>query len=241
MNRDDGSPRSSGRTRPDLILTAPPSDYIADHEMTSLLVRDACFAASCPNYVTRQWEPAPTLGRIPHLYFVDPLGRARPRRPPGRGRSVLVDVSRVFETKRQMLACHASQRDWLLRQHGIDEYLEMPGALGRPCAARRWASRRPRHSASTAAIPTPPTTSSADCSTSRDRPGPENPSRTVGSTVVGWVERSEAEGGPPRSPGGSRWASLPLDPPYATDHYPPRRSGVIRRSDRPGPRGHGVA
>ena len=34
-----------------------------------------------------------------------------------------VDVSRVFDTKREMLACHASQRNWLLRQHGMDEYL----------------------------------------------------------------------------------------------------------------------
>ena len=70
------------RARPDVILTAPPIDYIADHEMTSLLVRDACFAASCPNYATRQWEPATPLGKIPHLYFVDPLeGRDRDGRP----------------------------------------------------------------------------------------------------------------------------------------------------------------
>jgi N-acetylglucosamine malate deacetylase 1 len=117
------------RTRPDLILTAPPVDYIADHEMTSLLVRDACFGASCPNYVTRQWEPAPPLPKIPHLYFVDPLeGRDREGRPVPA--DFLVDVSRVFETKRRMLACHASQRNWLLRQHGIDEYLEMQARWG---------------------------------------------------------------------------------------------------------------
>ncbi len=117
------------RLAPSIILTAPPSDYIADHEMTSLLVRDACFAASCPNYVTRQWDPALPLGRIPHLYFVQPVeGRDR------EGRAVpvdfCVDVTRVFETKRQMLACHASQRDWLLRQHGIDEYLAMQERWG---------------------------------------------------------------------------------------------------------------
>ena len=32
-----------------------------------------------------------------------------------------------------MLACHASQRDWLLRQHGIDEYLD---------AQARWGAHR---------------------------------------------------------------------------------------------------
>lgn len=111
------------RVAPDLILTAPPADYIADHEMTSLLVRDACFAASCPNYVTRQWSPAAPMTKIPYLYFVDPLlGVDR------EGRPVVpdfhIDVSRVFQTKRSMLACHASQREWLMRQHGIDEYLD---------------------------------------------------------------------------------------------------------------------
>lgn len=120
------------RARPDIILTAPPVDYIADHEMTSLLVRDACFAAPCPNYVTRQWEPAPPLPRIPHLYFVDPLeGCDRD------GNRVAinfhVDITRVFATKREMLACHASQRHWLLKQHGIDEYLE---------SQQRWGSVR---------------------------------------------------------------------------------------------------
>ena len=111
------------RIQPEIILTAPPADYIADHEMTSLLVRDACFAAPCPNYTTRQWEPAAALAKIPHLYFVDPLegvdrdGVAAPV-------DFHVDVSRVFPTKRQMLACHASQRNWLMRQHGIDEYLD---------------------------------------------------------------------------------------------------------------------
>jgi N-acetylglucosamine malate deacetylase 1 len=120
------------RVRPDLILTAPPADYIADHEMTSLLVRDACFAAPCPNYTTRQWEPAPPLPGIPHLYFVDPLeGHDREGRPVAP--DFHVDVSRVFPVKREMLACHASQRNWLIRQHGIDEYLEIQG---------KWSSHR---------------------------------------------------------------------------------------------------
>jgi hypothetical protein len=32
-----------------------------------------------------------------------------------------------------MLACHASQRDWLLKHHGIDHYLE---------AMRHWSSEQ---------------------------------------------------------------------------------------------------
>jgi LmbE family N-acetylglucosaminyl deacetylase len=120
------------RARPELILTAPPVDYIVDHEVTSQLVRDACFATTCPNYSTRQWEPAAPLKRIPHLYFVDPLeGCDREGRPVSP--DFYVDISAVFATKREMLLCHASQRDWLLRQHGIDEYVE---------AQSRWGAHR---------------------------------------------------------------------------------------------------
>jgi len=132
FNDDDSRRRVTEalrRTRPDLILTAPPIDYLCDHEITSLLVRDACFGASCPNYATRQWDPAPPLAKIPHLYFVDSLeGNDREGRP--MPVDFHVDVSRVFEVKRKMLSCHASQREWLLRQHGMDEYLESQAVWG---------------------------------------------------------------------------------------------------------------
>jgi hypothetical protein len=79
----------------------------------------ACFASSAPNYQTDS-DPLP---RIPHLYFMDAVGGAdrdgRPMLP-----DFVVDISTTYQTKWNMLACHASQRDWLLRQHGIDEYLE---------------------------------------------------------------------------------------------------------------------
>src|SRR4051794_6076221 len=111
------------RARPDIVLTAPPVDYLCDHEMTSLLVRDACFAAPIPNYTTRQWDPAPPLAKIPHLYYVDALdGADRDGRPQPAG--FHVDVTGVFAVKREMLACHASQRNWLLKHHGVDEYLD---------------------------------------------------------------------------------------------------------------------
>ena len=120
------------RSRPDLVLTAPPVDYMADHENTSLLVRDALFPASVPNYKTKQWEPAPPLEKIPHLYHVDAIDEGNPE-----GKSVApgfhVDVTDTFAVKRAMLALHASQRNWLRRQHGMDEYLE---------SLDRWSKRR---------------------------------------------------------------------------------------------------
>ena len=109
--------------RPDLVLTASPADYHCDHEAASALVRDACFGASVPNYrVPGSGGAAAHLQSIPHLYFMDSLeGNDRggkPIRP-----DTFIDIEEVFETKRQMLACHESQRDWLRTQHGIDDYL----------------------------------------------------------------------------------------------------------------------
>ena len=103
------------RFRPDLVLTASPRDYHCDHEATSLLVRDACFGASAPNYRTAEGKP---LTAIPHLYFVDAVGEER-QRP-----EIVVDVTDQMSIKRALLECHASQRAWLKRQHGIDDYIE---------------------------------------------------------------------------------------------------------------------
>lgn len=119
--------------RPDVILTASPDDYHCDHETTSQLVRDACFAAPIPNYVTA--GNAAPLPAIPHLYYLDPIelvGRS--------GKPVLpdftIDVSTTFETKKLMLAKHETQRDWLRQQHRIDDYLVKMEQWTRACGAR---------------------------------------------------------------------------------------------------------
>lgn len=111
------------RTRPDIVLTASPSDYHCDHEATSNLVRDACFAAPAENYRTEAIDPAPATTAIPHLYFADPAeGCDRS------GATVMpdfvVDVASTLAVKRDMLAAHASQRLWLKQHHGMDDYLE---------------------------------------------------------------------------------------------------------------------
>lgn len=120
------------RARPDIVITAPPVDYMSDHEATSRLVRDACFNASVPNYYTEEWDPAPLLPKMPALYYVDPIegvdwfGNPVPY-------DFIVDTSETFDLKLEMLACHDSQRAWLRQQHGIDEYLE---------SCKRWSATR---------------------------------------------------------------------------------------------------
>jgi len=112
---------------PDMVLTASPADYHPDHEAVSVLVRDACFAASVPNYRTGDAGP---LSGIPHLYFMDPIGgrdRQGVRIVPDFG----VDIQRVFETKAAMLAAHESQVGWVARQHGIPDQLQSMEAWSR--------------------------------------------------------------------------------------------------------------
>ena len=120
---DDGSRRRVTElirwARPDLVITSAPVDYHPDHEATSILVRDACFAASAPNYRT---GPSAPLEAIPHLYFMDSIG-GRDRE----GQKIVADfgadIEGVFSTKQQMLSAHVSQAEWVARQHGIADHL----------------------------------------------------------------------------------------------------------------------
>ena len=60
------------RIDPDIVFTTPPVDYMYDHEITSKLVRDACFNAAVRNYST-EGLAAPS-GKIPHLFYSDTIG-----------------------------------------------------------------------------------------------------------------------------------------------------------------------
>ena len=120
------------RVRPDLVLTHSPSCYMIDHEETSRLTRASCFAGPVPHAVVVEEDQARPLDSIPSLYYIDAiegidlLGNAVPF-------SFAVDTTSVFDTKLEMLVCHASQREWLRRHHGMDEYLE---------TARKWSQQR---------------------------------------------------------------------------------------------------
>jgi N-acetylglucosamine malate deacetylase 1 len=108
--------------RPRLVLTHSPADYMLDHEMTSTVVRAAVFAAGVPNFLADQALP-PSLEGIPHLYYCDPIegkdALGRPVEP-----DFSVDISGVIDAKAEMLAAHASQREWLLKHHGMDQYVQ---------------------------------------------------------------------------------------------------------------------
>jgi LmbE family N-acetylglucosaminyl deacetylase len=104
--------------KPDLVITHSPVDYMSDHEVTSSLVRMACFTAGIKNIETE----SPPFYSIPYLYYMDALdgkdyfgSEIKP--------TTLVDISNVMNIKEKMLAAHDSQRSWLMEHHGMDEYI----------------------------------------------------------------------------------------------------------------------
>jgi LmbE family N-acetylglucosaminyl deacetylase len=119
----------------DLLITAAPVDYMADHEETARIVREAAFASTMPNWQTRGSRSSPVLrqhepcDRVPALLYADPIDLVDHfgRRVPAR---YLVDITPVIDRKEQMLAAHESQRSWLREQHGEDEYLHWMRRVG---------------------------------------------------------------------------------------------------------------
>ncbi len=75
FNDDNSNRRITALLRklnPWIVITHSPQDYMSDHEMTSLLVRNACFYASIPNYQTRDLTSAAHTSAIPYLYYRQP-------------------------------------------------------------------------------------------------------------------------------------------------------------------------
>jgi LmbE family N-acetylglucosaminyl deacetylase len=106
---------------PEIVLTHPPSDYMVDHEITSRLVQNGAYIAPVPLYDCG--TQAPPTRKAPYLYYwnavglKDIFGRALPMQ-------FGIDVTSVMDIKETMVACHASQREWLAAM-GFDHYLKL--------------------------------------------------------------------------------------------------------------------
>ena len=97
-------------TKPDIIITHNPDDYMKDHEEVSKLVYDASFVSSVPHYETK----ASGFYNIVPLFYMDTLA----------GVNFLpteyVDISDTIEQKLEGLSKHESQIKWMLEHDHID-------------------------------------------------------------------------------------------------------------------------
>ena len=94
--------------------------------------------AACEEAVRRLQGDLPGIESLRDVSLVD-FNRLAPRLPPlieKRARHVVEEIDRTLQAVEllekgnlqgfglAMLACHASQRQWLLSHHGVDEYLD---------------------------------------------------------------------------------------------------------------------
>ena len=133
---------------PTIVLTHSPQDYMEDHVNTCRLAVTAAFARGMPNFQT---TPArrPIENQVT-IYHAMPHGLCdglRTRIIP----EIFVNTTPVHETKRNALACHRSQKEWLDLSQGLDSYLKamdgMSLTIGKMSRAFRHAEGWRRHSA----------------------------------------------------------------------------------------------
>jgi LmbE family N-acetylglucosaminyl deacetylase len=106
---------------PTLLFTHPRHDYMLDHEQVHLLARAAAFSYAIPN---ASQLPLIDGSAIPWLYYCDPVEGRDPYSGNLVTPTTCIDITPQLDRKIEMLACHASQRDWLRAHHGMDEYIE---------------------------------------------------------------------------------------------------------------------
>lgn len=105
---------------PEILLLPSPEDYMEDHSTSSRLMVTAAFCRGMRNYQTDPLTEPITTDMC--VYHALPYGlRDQLRGPivPG----FFVDISNPMDRKRDMLACHKSQRQWLDSSQGVDNYL----------------------------------------------------------------------------------------------------------------------
>lgn len=136
------------KTRPNLVVTHSPIDYMVDHETVSRLAQTACFGSTAPNYGNpAQRNLGKPLAAIPRLYYTEPFG-ARDIFGAAIRPHLFVNIAGTIRRKLEMLACHESQQAWLRAQQGMADYRRMVHQMaeqaGRVCGFR-WAEGFRQH------------------------------------------------------------------------------------------------
>lgn len=107
--------------KPNLFLVQSPQDYMEDHQNACRLMVTAAFVRGMRNFITQPARPA--YGDEVAVYHAQPYGlRDAFRRVVHPGH--FVNVTPVLASKREMLAAHRSQKEWLDASQGMDSYLK---------------------------------------------------------------------------------------------------------------------
>lgn len=134
------------RVQPDIILTHYPDEYMEDHANVCRGVVSAAFARGMCNFVSDPAED--TISSPVAIYHAMPYGLRDPLRQRVQP-EFFIDVSRTMATKRELLALHASQKEWLDASQGLDAYLdtmaEMCREMGRMSDEFEYAEGWTRH------------------------------------------------------------------------------------------------
>lgn len=104
-----------------IVLTHSPVDYMADHEISSQLAVTAAFSRGMPNFLSD--PPIDAVSNEVTVYHAMPHGMRSPLRKRIRA-GLYIDTSSTQDRKRQALAAHKSQKEWLDRTQGMDSYLK---------------------------------------------------------------------------------------------------------------------
>ena len=105
---------------PDILLTHSPQDYMEDHMNTSRLVVTSAFSRGMPNFPVT--PPTAIAENEVTIYHAQPHGNQdaiRQRILP----DFYVNIDGQIEQKAQMLALHASQKEWLDESQGMESYI----------------------------------------------------------------------------------------------------------------------
>jgi LmbE family N-acetylglucosaminyl deacetylase len=132
--------------KPTVLLTSSPQDYMEDHMTASRVAVTAAFCRGMRNFPTD--PPRPPVDVAVTVYHALPWGlRDSLRRVVRAGQ--YVDIGQVLAQKREALACHKSQKEWLDASQGLDSYLttmeDMSREVGKQSGRFEYAEGWRRH------------------------------------------------------------------------------------------------
>jgi len=113
---------------PDILLIPSPQDYMEDHTNTCRLAVTAAFTRGMPNCNVD--PPREIINNDIAVYHAQPHGNRD-----GMNQlitpDIFINISKVLTEKRNMLAEHKSQKEWLDRSQGFNAYLDIMEKHGR--------------------------------------------------------------------------------------------------------------